>query len=135
MFKRTQYFTFALLTAMLLGACNQAKNPSEVSKDVNVASQKAEKNTANAEDKASEKIASAEKDVANERRDAQHTEAVQQEDVAKTEAEGRRKVALAKCEALSSGRQQACKDEANAAYDMAVAQAKAQRSGTDPKQR
>lgn len=134
MFRRAQQLTFVVLTAVLLGACNQAKNPSDVAKDVNTASQDAAKDTAKAEDKAAAKMASAEKDVTSEQRDAQHTEAVQQENVAKTDAEGRRKVALAKCEAFSGDRQQACKDEANASYDMAIAKAKQERSTTDPKQ-
>jgi predicted small secreted protein len=135
MFKRAQQVTFVVLTAVLLGACNHAKNPSDVAKDVNAASQDAAKDTANAEEKAAAKVASAEKDVSREQRDAQHTEAVQEENVAKTDAEGRRKLALAKCEAFSGDRQQACKDEANASYDMAIARAKQERSTTDPKQR
>lgn len=133
MFRRTQQLTFVVLTAVLLGACNQAKNPSDVAKDVNAASQDAAKDTAKAEDKAATKMASAEKDVTSEQRDAQHTDAVQEESVAKTDADGRRKVALAKCEALSGDRQQACKDEATASYDMAIAKAKQERSTTDPK--
>ena len=134
MFRRTQQLTLVVFTAVLLGACNQAKNPSDVAKDVNSASQEAAKDTARAEDKAATKVASAEKDVTSEQRDAQHTEAVQEENVAKTDAEGRRKVALAKCESLSGDRQQACKDEANASYDMAIAKAKQERSTSDPKQ-
>ncbi len=105
MFKTTHRFMFALFAAALLAACNQAKHPADVAKDVNAASQNATKNTANAEEKA-----------------------------AKTDAEGRRQVALAKCEGLSGDRQQACKDEANASYDMAVAKAKEERSATDTRQ-
>jgi hypothetical protein len=134
MLSRAHQITFVAFTAVLLGACNHAKNPSDVAKDVNAASQDAAKDTAKAEDKAATKVASAEKDVASEQRDAQHTEAVQDESVAKTDAEGRRKIALAKCEGFSGDRQQACKDEANASYDMAIAKAKQERSTSDPKQ-
>lgn len=105
MLRRTEHFTLALLITVLLGACNQSKHPSDVAKDVDTASQNAAKNTATAEEKA-----------------------------ARTDAEGRRQIALAKCEALSGDRQQACKDEANASYDMTVAKAKEERAATDPKQ-
>ena len=120
---------FALAcAAMLIGACNNAKSPSTVAKDVDSASQSAMKDTAKAEDKAADKIAGAE---ANE----QHVASAQEENVAKTDAEGDRKVALAKCESLSGDQQRSCKDHANAAYDQAVAEAKQERASTDPKQR
>jgi hypothetical protein len=124
----------AAVAAALLAGCNQAKSPSEVAKDVNSASQAAAERTDKAEEKAAAKVADEQKDVRSEQRDAQHVAAVQAQDVAKTEAEGARKVALAKCEALSGDRQQACKDQANAAYDLRVAQAKQDRATTDPKQ-
>jgi hypothetical protein len=124
-----------LCAAMLVGGCNNAKSPSEVAKDVDTAAKNAEENTAKAEEKATDKLASAEKDVQNEQRDEQHVAAVQEEKVAKTDAEGDRKVALAKCELLGGDQQRACKDRANAAYDMAVAEAKQDRASTDPKQR
>jgi hypothetical protein len=104
---------FALAcAAMLIGACNNAKSPSTVAKDVDSASQSAMKDTAKAEDKAADKIAGAE---TNE----QHVASAQEENVAKTDAEGDRKVALAKCESLSGDQQRSCKDHANAAYDQA----------------
>lgn len=116
MLKRIEQFTVVLLTVVVLGACSQAKTPSDVTKDVNSASEKAAKNTADAQEKAADKVA------------------VQEENVAKTDAEGRRQIALAKCEALSGDRQQACKDEAKASYDMAIAKAKEERAATDAKQ-
>jgi len=127
---------FALVcAAMLIGACNNAKSPSTVAKDVDSASQSAAKDTANAEERAVDKVADAQKDVQNDQRNEQHVAAVQEEKVAKTDAEGDRKVALAKCESLSGDQQRACKDQANAAYDQAVAEAKQDRASTDPKQR
>ena len=87
------------------------------------------------EERAEEKVASADKDVRNDQRNEQHVAAVQGEDVAQTRAQGERDIALAKCEALNGERQQACKDQANAAYDMAVAQAKQNRVSSDPKNR
>ena len=135
MYRRTASLTLALCAIMLLGGCNNAKSPSTVAKDVNSASESAEEKTAKAEQQAEEKVASADKDVRNDQRNEQHVAAVQGEDVAQTRAKGERDTALAKCEALSGERQQACKDQANAAYDMAVAQAKQDRARSDPKQR
>ena len=134
MLRSISYFAVTALAAALLAGCNNAKSPSEVAKDVNSAAQSAAERTDKAEEKAAAKVADEQKDVRSEQRDAQHVAAVQAQDVAKAEAEGARKVALAKCEALSGDRQQACKDQANAAYDLRVAQAKQDRANTDPKQ-
>jgi len=128
-------FVLALCAAMLVGACNNAKSPSTVAKDVDSASQSAEKDTTKAEERAAEKVASAEKDVQNEQRDEEHVAAAQEENVAKTDAKGERNIALAKCESLSGDQQQACKDHAKAAYDQAVAEAKQDRDSSDPKRR
>jgi len=135
MYRRAGSLTLALWAIMLLGGCNNAKSPSTVAKDVNSASQSAEEKTAKAEQQAAEKVASADKDVRNDQRNEQHVAAVQGEDVAQTRAKGERDIALAKCEALSGERQQACKDQANARYDMAVAHATQNRVSSDPKNR
>ena len=126
MYRNTLGIALALCGALLIGGCNNAKSPATTAKDVNAAEQKAEEKSAKAEERAGEKLASAE-------HDEQHVASVQEENVAKTDAEGQRSIALAKCESLSGDRQQACKDQANAAYDMAVAQAKRERASTDPK--
>ena len=104
MYRDSLCIALALCATLIVGGCNNAKSPSTVAKDVNSASQKAE-----------------------------HVAAVQDEKTAKSDAEGQRDIALAKCEALSGDRQQACKDEANAAYDMSVAQAKQAKAESDPK--
>ena len=134
MLRSVGYFAITLVAAGLVSGCNHAKSPSEVARDVNAASQKADERDAKAQEKAESKVADEQKDVRSEQRNEQHVAAVQAQDVANTEAEGARKVALAKCESLSGNRQQACKDQANADYDMRVAQAKQQRADTDPKQ-
>ena len=108
-------FSVALLIGLVAGGCDSAKSPGTVAKDVNSAAQSADAKSAKAEEKAEQKVASAEADVE------------------KTDADGRRSIALAKCEALSGDQQRACKDRANAAYDMAVAQAKQDRASSDPK--
>jgi hypothetical protein len=133
MYRTSGGLAAALFAVVLLGGCNNAHSPSTVAKDVNSASQKAEENTANAEKHAEDKVASADKDVRNDQRNEQHVAAAEGEDVAKTRAAGVRDTSLARCEALSGDRQQACKDQANAAYDMAVAEAKQQRASNDPK--
>ena len=133
MYRSAGYLALTLCAAVLIGGCNDAKSPSTVAKDVNSASQKAEDRTAKAEERAEEKVGSAEKDVQKDQRNEQHVAAVQEEDVAKTRAAGERDTALARCESLSGDRQQACKDQANAAYDMAVAQAKQDRASSDTK--
>ena len=133
MFRSVGYFAVTFMALGLVAGCNHAKSPTEVAKDVNSASQTAEERDAKAEEKAAAKVADEQKDVGKAQRDEQHEAAVQSQDVAKTEAEGARKVALAKCEALSGSRQQACKDRANADYDLRLAEAKQQRANTDPK--
>ena len=127
------YLCTALLIGLVAAGCNNAKSPRTVAKDVNAAAQSADADAAKAEQKAEQRIANAQGDVAKEQKEAQHVAAVQNEDVAKTEAQGRRNTELAKCEALSGDQQIACKDRANAAYDMAVAQAKQNRASSDPK--
>jgi hypothetical protein len=135
MFRRIGPLTITVVIAAgLMAGCNQAKSPSEVAKDVNSASQSAAERIGKVEQSADAKMADEQKDVRSAQRDEQHVAAVQAEDVAKAEAEGTRKVALAKCEGLSGDRQQACKDQANAAYDLRIAQAKQDRANTDPKQ-
>jgi hypothetical protein len=123
-----------VIAAGLMAGCDRAKSPSEVAKDVNAASQSAAESIGKVEQSADAKMADEQKDVRSAQRDEQHVAAVQAEDVAKAEAEGTRKVALAKCERLSGERQQACKDQANAAYDLRIAQAKQDRANSDPKQ-
>ena len=135
MYRTTGRIALACCAALLVGACNNAKSPSTVAKDVDSASQKAAKDTAQAEERAADKVAGADKDLQKEQRNEQHVAAAQEENVAKTDAEGKRDVALAKCESLRGDQQQACKDHANAAYDMAVAEAKQERADTDPKRR
>jgi hypothetical protein len=133
MLRTTGLVSVALLGAVLIGGCNNAKGPSDVAKDVKSAEQSAAEKTAKAEDKAGDEAAKARAEVHDQQRDAEHVAAVQEENIAETEAAGERKVALAKCEALSGDRQQSCKDQASAEYDRAVAQAKGERAQSDPK--
>ena len=58
---------------------------------------------------------------------------MQEQKVEDTDAEGAHKVALAQCEALSGANQRACRDQADAGYQQAKAQAKQERLASDPK--
>jgi hypothetical protein len=122
------------LSALLaLGACNRQHSAADVQKDTASAAQKAAENVGNAEDKADKRVASARGDVRDEQRDLQHTAAVENEKVADTQAEGAHKVALARCESLSGNAQKSCRDQADADYEAAKADAKQERAKTDPK--
>jgi hypothetical protein len=112
-------------TALLaLAGCNKAESPATVQNDVAKAADSAAEKDAKAAKEQADTQASASKDVgvAEEKADSRTASAAA--DTAVTEAEGTNKVALAKCEALSGDLQQACKDKANAALDMAKAKAK-----------
>jgi hypothetical protein len=124
----------AIGAASLLAACNHAKSPTTVAKDVSAAEQSAAENNAKVEEKAAEKVSTARNDLRAEQREAMHVASSEEEKLARANAEGDRKVALAKCEAFSGEQQKACKDQASAAYDVAVAGAKQDRAITDPKQ-
>jgi hypothetical protein len=114
-------FVFA---ALALAGCNQSKSPEDVSKDVAKAEQKAnnevtksEKHALSALDKSYEKVNDQEIKFNN---DAAH----QTYNVAIATADGNRKVALATCESQSGDSQKACKDQAEADYRTARADAK-----------
>jgi hypothetical protein len=134
MSKQVALITVIVFAAVLAGGCNRAKDSAQVAKDVDSAAQAAAERNAKAEDKAVEKIDAARTDVRGEMRDAAHVAAVQEQNLATTDAEGARKIALAKCEALGGENQKICKDQANADYGVALAEAKQDRAETDPKQ-
>jgi hypothetical protein len=71
------------------------------------------------------------KQVAQARADAQRKDDRALADAAVTEAQGRHDVAIQRCNGLSGDQQQACKDQADAALELAKANAKAQRVATD----
>jgi hypothetical protein len=114
----------ATVIAGLLTACNQAKSPEKVQSDVANANASANKDAAKAEHRQARVDASAndEEFAAVDKAQAQKADAAA--DTLVTKAEGANKVALAKCEALTGDAQSACKDQANAALEMAKAKAK-----------
>lgn len=129
---RASLIGFGLVLAISLSACNQAKDPDTVAKDAAEAKQKADANVSQATQDANSKISDANAKVNQEESATQHTAAVQNEKVNETQAKGTYDVAMANCEGLAGAEQRACKDQAKAAYDTAVAQAKQTKAVSDP---
>ena len=109
---------------LTLAGCNKAESPATVQNDVAKATDAAADKNAKAAEKQADTDAAAAKDVGSAQTKADSQTAAAAADAAVTEAEGNNKIALAKCGALSGDLQQACKDKANAALDMAKAKAK-----------
>ena len=107
----------ALSSLVALGsltACNDAKSPDAASRDI-----------AAANDAAANKVADAQ-------RDAQKDMSSDAYNVATAKADGDHKVAIQKCETLQGHDQQVCKDQADADYDAAKANAKAAKVSQTP---
>jgi hypothetical protein len=116
----------ALAAALLLAAgCDSAKSPDTVAKDVNKAEQKAATEVANSE-KAAEKDLNKAADKVDDTLIAFNNAAAKDAyNLAVAKADGDRKVALANCLSLGGDAQKACKDQAEADYGAAKANAKA----------
>jgi len=87
----------------MLAACNNAKSPDTAAKDLASADQSASKDMS--------------ADAYN---------------VAVAQADGDHKIAIQKCETLQGHDQQVCKDQADANYDAAKANAKSAKVATQP---
>ncbi len=111
---RTSFSILGAATLVLAAACNNAKSPDTAAKDI------AEANR------------SATQEVANARRDEQKDMSKDAYDVAMAQADGNHNVALQKCELLQGHDQQVCKDQADADYDAAKANAKAAKVSQQP---
>jgi hypothetical protein len=97
-----------------LGACNSAKSPDSAARDIAAADQ------------------SAAHEVAQAQRDEQKDMSADGYNVAVAQADGDHKVALQKCETLQGHEQQLCKDQADADYEAAKANAKATKVAQQP---
>jgi hypothetical protein len=119
---------FTAIAIFSLAGCNKAESPAKVDSDVSKAAAAAAQKDVKAEEKQADADAAANKDLAAaaDKADTQSTDAAAE--AAVTHAEGVNKVALEQCEALSGDAQSACKDKANAALDMAKANAKAMKA-------
>jgi len=115
----------AAVTIALLAGCNSAKSPDAVANDVAAAQQKASAEVASTEKDASKDVGSAADKVDSKLTDLNNTAAKDAYKITLAQADGDRKVALAKCDAMSGDAQKNCKQQADADYDAAKANAKA----------
>jgi hypothetical protein len=97
-----------------LVACDNAKSPEMAAHDIAAADQ------------------SASHEVAEAQRDQQKDMSADAYNVALAQADGDHKVALQKCDTLQGHDQQVCKDQADANYESAKANAKATKTAQQP---
>src|SRR5277367_82312 len=119
------YLPLAILMTLCVAACNNAKSPETVSKDVAKAEQKASTEVAKSEDSAVKDLNGAAGKVDDKVVAFNNAAAKDAYDLSVAKADGDRKVALANCEATSGDAQKQCKDQAEANYAAAKANAKA----------
>jgi hypothetical protein len=122
----------ALLTVTIMSGCDNAKSPDAVSKDVATAQEKRASEVADAKQDAAKDENKAAAKVDDKANDLNNASAKGAYDVAMAQADGDHKVAIQKCEVLSGDAQKACKDQADAKYDLAKANAKAMLAAQKP---
>jgi hypothetical protein len=113
-----------LLAIALLVGCNKAKSPDAVANGVAAAEHKSAVEVADAQKKASQDTAQASAKVDDKTTDLNNTQAQGAYDVTMKNADGRHRVSLEKCTALNGDPQKKCKDQADADYDAAKANAR-----------
>jgi len=114
-----------IMAAFCVAACNNAKSPDTVAKDVTTAEQKASTEVAKSEDSAAKDLGGAAVKVDDKLVAFNNAAAKDAYNLAIANADGDRKVALAQCESASGDAQKTCKDQAEANYAAAKANAKA----------
>jgi hypothetical protein len=120
------HFTSALvIVTFCIAACNNAKSPDTVAKDVATAEQKASTEVTKSETSAAKDLGSAAEKVDDKLVAFNNAAAKDAYNLVVANADGDRKVALAKCESASGDAQKMCKDQAEADYNAAKANAKA----------
>jgi hypothetical protein len=122
----------AVLAVAAVSGCNNAKSPDAVANDVAAAQAKRSSQVADAKQDAAKDENKAEAKVDDKTNDLNNVNAKGAYDVAMAQADGDHKVALQKCEAVSGDAQKACKDQADAKYDLAKANAKAMLAAQKP---
>ena len=115
----------AILSALSLTACDSAKSPDTVNKDVAKAEQKASNEVAKSENSAVKDLNGSAGKVDDKLVAFNNTAAKDAYNLAVAQADGARKIALAKCESMGGDAQKQCKDQAEADYTAAKANAKA----------
>jgi hypothetical protein len=115
----------AILMTLCVAACNNAKSPETVAKDVAKAEQQASTEVAKSEDSAAKDLNGAAGNVDDKLVAFNNAAAKDAYNLAVANADGDRKVALANCESMSGDAQKQCKDQAEANYKAAKANAKA----------
>jgi hypothetical protein len=113
-----------VVAALALAGCNKPKSPEDVSKDVANAEQKANNEVMKSEDRAQSALDKSYEKVNDQEIKFNNDAAHQTYNVAVAKADGDRKIALANCESQSGDAQKACKDQAEADYKAARADAK-----------
>jgi hypothetical protein len=115
----------ALGAMVLISACNGAKSPDKVAADTAKAEQKAEKQMSSTEDSVATDLNKAAANVDSEVANFNNTAAKDAYKLAVSQADGNRKITLAQCEAQAGDAQKACKEQADADFQAAKADAKA----------
>lgn len=110
---------------LLAAGCNNAKSPADVAKDVGNAQDSASREVARSENHAGKDLGSAADKVDDTLVNFNNVAARDAYNLTVAKADGDRKVALANCEAASGDAQRVCKDQAEANYKAARADAKA----------
>jgi hypothetical protein len=122
----------AVFAVALVSGCNNPKSPDAVANDVAAAQAKRATEVADAKQEAAKDTGKAEAKVDDKTVDLNNASAKGAYDVAMAQADGDHQVATQKCDALSGDAQKACKDQADAKYDLAKANAKAMLAAQKP---
>jgi hypothetical protein len=118
--------SLALVASLLfIAGCNNPKSPEAVAKEVAKAEQKADKEVAKSEDAAAKDLGKAAGNVDDKMVAFNNAAAKDAYNLEVAQADGNRKVALANCAAMAGEAQKTCKDQAEADYSAAKANAKA----------
>jgi hypothetical protein len=122
---RAQLSLLLVASVFFAAGCNNAKSPETVAKDVANAEQKADKEVAKSEESAAKDLGNQAGKVDDKLVTFNNAAAKDAYNLAVAQADGNRKVALANCESQSGDAQKMCKDQAEADYTAAKANAKA----------
>ena len=123
--RRTSLVGLAVLIA--LGGCHPAKTPVATEADVAAAQEDAQKELGQAKAEAKKDVKSAAKVAGADSREAAQARVTGAFDIVMAQADGAHKVAIEKCMLLQPAAQQPCKNQADADYQTAAANAKAAR--------